>query len=643
MRAALHPVFRHARGPISPLLSVPLSFPLSSLASSPPPSTFLERAEQYVAWDPNPSTRSYVSDLLNHHPTTPPSAPAACAFSSERLADLFSARLAFGTAGLRAPFGPGYSQMNDLTVIQTAQGLLSYLLSTMPLPELQSRGLVVGFDHRSSSSFTPFDLSSRNFANLTAAVFAERAVPCYLFPDFVATPLVPFAVAHHGAAAGVMVTASHNPKQDTGYKVYWGNGAQIIPPHDAGIASHITQNLEPWSASFSSSPPPPSPLLLPTEHLAPLYFEQMRSKLCRRPSSNSSSDSRITYTAMHGVGHDFSRRSFEAFSLPPYIPTLSQQAPDPGFPTVAFPNPEEGEGALAEAILAAESAGSRVIVANDPDADRLAVAERQAGGEWRLFTGNEIGAVLGHWQYSRASGSEPIAMLASTVSSKFLRAVAEKHDFLFEETLTGFKWMGNRSAALRSEGYDVVFAYEEAIGYCVGDLVLDKDGVCAAAVMGEIVGFLRESETTLAEHLAKLYDTYGYFANRNSYVKIHDKGALDSIFSKLRSPAYPSTLAGFKIKSVRDLTTGFDSAQPDNKATLPSDPSSHFLTLTMESGAVVSLRTSGTEPKLKYYIEAKSGSEQEGRELCDALWVGVMDELIGIGDEAIKSKVEIPP
>jgi phosphomannomutase len=171
---------------------------------------------------------------------------------------------------------------------------------------------------------------------------------------------------------------------------------------------------------------------------------------------------------------------------------------------------------------------------------------------------------------------------------------------LFEETLTGFKWMGNRSAALRSEGYDVVFAYEEAIGYCVGDLVLDKDGVCAAAVMGEIVGFLRESETTLAEHLAKLYDTYGYFVNRNSYVKIHDKGALDSIFSKLRSPAYPSTLAGFKIKSVRDLTTGFDSAQPDNKATLPSDPSSHFLTLTMESGAVVSLRTSGTEPKLKY-------------------------------------------
>jgi phosphomannomutase len=454
MRAALHPVFRHARGPISPLLSAPLSFPLSSLASSlassPPPSTFLERAEQYVAWDPNPSTRSYVSDLLNHHPTTPPSAPAACAFSSERLADLFSARLAFGTAGLRAPFGPGYSQMNDLTVIQTAQGLLSYLLSTMPLPELQLRGLVVGFDHRSSSSFTPFDLSSRSFANLTAAVFAERAVPCYLFPDFVATPLVPFAVAHHGAAAGVMVTASHNPPQDTGtragptatrhppsltapkskspptypdpgYKVYWGNGAQIIPPHDAGIASHITQNLEPWSASFSSSPPPTSPLLLPTEHLAPLYFEQMRSKLCRRPSSNSSSDSRITYTAMHGVGHDFSKRSFEAFSLPPYIPTLSQQAPDPGFPTVAFPNPEEGEGALAEAILAAESAGSRVIVANDPDADRLAVAERQAGGEWRLFTGNEIGAVLGHWQYSRASGSGPIAMLASTVSSKFLR------------------------------------------------------------------------------------------------------------------------------------------------------------------------------------------------------------------------------
>ncbi|GMH81037.1 hypothetical protein TrST_g11863 [Triparma strigata] len=598
-------------------------------------SAVLRAAENYVKWDPNVTTRSAVSKLLDCSTNLDGNLASP---GSLELKSMFTGRLKFGTAGLRAPFGPGYNCMNELTVLQTAQGLLSYLKEDVA-NNVKEKGVVIGYDHRCSSGFTDYDLSSKQFAMVSAAVFASQNVPVYLFPDLVATPLVPFATTRAGAACGIMVTASHNPKDDTGYKLYWGNGAQIISPHDANISRHILENLEPWGrecegwgGDFGDAVQRVS---RPTGEFAGEYFERLRTSLCSDFEGNEGKEPNITYTAMHGVGHAFTKRSFEAFGLSPFVSVSEQQEPDPEFSTVAFPNPEEGEGALKLAMEQADRVGSRVILANDPDADRLAVCEKVGGG-WRLFTGNEIGNVLGHWMFKKATkGREddkrPIAMLASTVSSKFLSSVAAKEGFLFEETLTGFKWMGNRSEELRKQGYNVVFAYEEAIGYCCGDVVKDKDGVSAAAIVAEMVVKLRQEGMTIADYLLELKETYGFYVAKNSYVKILDEQVLEDIFGELRNGGdYLQTINGVKVASVRDLTLGLDSSTEDKKSTLPADPSSQFVTFMMENGAVVSLRTSGTEPKLKYYVEAVGKSEAEGGNVAEALVEGVLNDIIKV-------------
>jgi phosphoglucomutase/phosphopentomutase len=404
-------------------------------------------AEQWVRYDPNAATRGHIQASL----------------VADDYADLsarLGKRLAFGTAGLRGPFGAGTSRMNDLVVLQTAQGLCRYLQAVFSgKEELQKNGVCVGYDHRAMGDV----LSSKTFALITSAVFMSQGIKVHLFDGFVATPLVPFCVEQHGCAAGIMVTASHNPKEDDGYKVYWSNGAQIIAPHDKGIEAKIGENLEPWKEAVELLSIPEklspngtgvlteaaelrqSPLCSdPTADVGARYFQQMSDSLCRYREENGLAASiPITYTAMHGVGHAWTSRSFDAFGLPPYVPVNEQLHPDPTFPTVPFPNPEEGEGALAMSFAAAEAAGSRLVIANDPDADRLAVAELDcSSGEWRVFTGNEIGVLLGHWQWSQHKADSTrypkgLAMLASTVSSKMLRAVAAAEGFRFEETLTG--------------------------------------------------------------------------------------------------------------------------------------------------------------------------------------------------------------
>jgi len=293
---------------------------------------------------------------------------------------------------------------------------------------------------------------------------------------------------------------------------------------------------------------------------------------------------------------------------------------------VDFPNPEEGEGALALAMETAEAADAQIILANDPDADRLAAAEKDAAGNWHLFTGNELGTLLGHWQWQKyqehqAAGNsvKPAAMLASTVSSKQLNAMAKQEGFRFEETLTGFKWMGNRTQELRSEGYDVLFSFEEAIGFCIGDLIKDKDGVAASAVFAEMSLSLYREGKTVKSHLQDLGNRYGHFQARNSYVICGDPVVTGRIFDRLRAGGdYLWQCGDFKVEHIRDLTTGFDSSNSDGKATLPTDASSHMITYTFTNGTVATLRTSGTEPKIKYYVEV-AGKPGEPRENAEEL------------------------
>ncbi|KAM7010268.1 phosphopentomutase [Tautogolabrus adspersus] len=567
-------------------------------ASSSTGDSGLDRAvRQWLQYDKNPKTVSMVQELVKEG-------------AVEALKKCFSSRMEFGTAGLRAPMGPGISCMNDLTIIQTTQGFCHYLEESFE--NLKERGVVIGYDAR---AHPPSGGNSKRFASLAAAVFISRGVPVHLFSDIVPTPFVPFTVSHLGLCAGIMVTASHNPKQDNGYKVYWENGAQIVSPHDKGIAKAIEENLEPWPESWNTEEALKSPLLKdPYQDIHTQYFKTIQNH-CHNRDINKSSEVKIVHTSVHGVGHTFVQSAFKAFDLPAPYAVEEQKDPDPEFPTVKYPNPEEGEGVLTLSFALAEKEGATVVLANDPDADRLAIAEKQESGRWRLFSGNELGALLGWWMFrcwkqqnSDAAAVKNLYMLSSTVSSKILRAIAVKEGFHFEETLTGFKWMGNRARDLLDQGKTVLFAFEEAIGYMCCPSVLDKDGVSAAAIAGEMISYLATKSTSLSQQLTAIYEEYGYHITKNSYFICHDQNVIHSLFERIRNyngqkDSYPTECGHFSISAVRDLTTGHDSNQPDNKAVLPTSRSSHMITFSFSNGGVATMRTSGTEPKIKYYTE----------------------------------------
>lgn len=430
----------------------------------------------------------------------------------------------------------GFASMNDLVIIQTAQGLCEYVRQQYPDADAQQRGLVIGFDGRHNS---------RRFARLTAAICIHAGLPVWLYSETVATPFVPFAIAQLNCLAGVMVTASHNPKEDNGYKVYWSNAAQIIGPHDKGIERAILANLEPLASSWDDTVLSQSALLRdPLREQSARYLQQLLAHVpAEQLRVNATSDVRFVYTAMHGVGYEYVRQAFEAARLPAVVAVPEQRDADPEFPTVRFPNPEEGASSLELSMALANREGISVILANDPDADRLACAERDAvTGEWRVFSGNELGALLGWWSWQQFRAVHPevapadCVMLCSTVSSMVLRAMAAREGFRFEDTLTGFKWMGNRAVELAAEGKWVVFAFEEAIGFMVSSAVLDKDGVSAAVHLGSLVATLRagEEQRTLAQKLHELYDAYGFHCTVNSYYICHEADVIERIFERIR-------------------------------------------------------------------------------------------------------------
>lgn len=363
-----------------------------------------------------------------------------------------------------------------------------------------------------------------------------------------------------------------------------------------------------------------SPLLRdPFNEMYTKYFEELLAIIPPKfLEINDEAQLKIVYTAMHGVGYPFVERGFEIAKLKPLHAVLAQRDPDPEFPTVKFPNPEEGKSCLVLSMDLADKVESNLIFANDPDADRLACAERDPRtGQWRVFNGNELGSLLGWWSIQYFKEKNPGAdmancyVLASTVSSKMLRTMSRVDGFNFEETLTGFKWMGNRSVELMKTDKEILFAFEEAIGFMFSPAVLDKDGVSAAAHLGTMASYLKVKENlSLCEKLEQLYKTYGYHFSVNSYFLCYEPEKITRIFERIRnwegkSGAYPTSLLDgkYKIESIRDLTTGVDTSQPDGKSLLPSSKSSQMITFTFENGTVITLRTSGTEPKIKYYSE----------------------------------------
>ncbi|KAJ3642544.1 hypothetical protein Zmor_025311 [Zophobas morio] len=553
------------------------------------------KVEEWLQWDRDKQTALTIKRLAHEE-------------KYDELSKLLLDRLSFGTAGLRGKMGAGYAAMNDLVIIQTAQGLLNYL-EQHEGDLLKENGIVIGYDGRHNS---------KRWAELTASIFLHRDYIVRLFSAVVPTPFVPFTVAKYECAIGVMVTASHNPKEDNGYKVYGSNGAQIVSPVDKEIQKNILRNLEPLETSWDTSVLSTSPLLSdPLDETLHDYLHTIEETILpQHKEINATAQVLFTYTAMHGVGYRYVAKVFDLIKVR-MVPVEEQKDPHPDFPTVKFPNPEEGKSSLDLSFSTANANESRVIIANDPDADRMGVAEKnEESGEWRVFTGNELGALLGWWClycFKLKYPHEPLEntyMLSSTVSSMILRSMSYKEGFNYIDTLTGFKWMGNRTYDLLKEGKKVIFAFEEAIGFCCGTAVLDKDGVSAAFQLATLTSYLYNDKKTLGDKLGEIYDEYGYHVSRNSYFICYEADKIRSIFERLRNykqgrKGYPTGILDekYEISTVRDLTTGFDNSQADEKAVLPVSRSSQMITFNFSNGLVCTLRTSGTEPKIKYYTE----------------------------------------
>ncbi|MCX5560294.1 phospho-sugar mutase [Streptomyces sp. NBC_00038] len=503
----------------------------------------IARAKAWLAEDPDAETREELAKLID-------------AGDTAELTARFTGTLQFGTAGLRGELGAGPMRMNRAVVIRAAAGLAAYLKG-----KGETDGLVViGYDARHKSA---------DFARDTAAVMTGAGLRAAVLPYPLPTPVLAYAIRHLGAAAGVEVTASHNPPRDNGYKVYLGDGSQIVPPADAEIAAEIDA-----VRALADVPRPDSGWEILDDTVLDAYLARTDAVL----ATGSPRTARTVYTAMHGVGKDTLLAAFARAGFPEPVLVAEQAEPDPDFPTVAFPNPEE-PGAMDLAFAKARETQPDLIIANDPDADRCAVAVADGDG-WRMLRGDEVGALLAQHLVKRGARG---TFAESIVSSSLLGRIAEKAGLPYEETLTGFKWIA------RVEG--LRYGYEEALGYCVDpDGVRDKDGITAALLITELASELKSRNRTLLDLLDDIAVEYGLHATDQLSVRVEDLSLIANAMRRLREQP-PTRLAGLAITKAEDLTKGTDRLPPTDG-----------LRYTLE-GARVIVRPSGTEPKLKCYLE----------------------------------------
>lgn len=519
------------------------------------PDDLLAAAADWVADDPDPVTRAELQGLIT----------AAEGGDAAAVADLtlrFAGLLQFGTAGLRGALGAGPHRMNRAVVIRAAAGLVAHLRTVSESPFV-----VIGRDARHNSDAFAID---------TAAVVVAAGGRAALLPRPLPTPVLAFAVRHLGADAGVMVTASHNPPQDNGYKVYLGDGSQIVPPSDAQIAAEIDRVV-----STAAVPRAETGWEVLGDDVLEAYLDAVAGVV----AADTPRDLRVLHTALHGVGDDTVRRAFTRAGFAAPEPVASQAAPDPDFPTVAFPNPEE-DGALDAALAAARESRPDLVIANDPDADRCAVAVPDAGtdGGWRLLRGDELGVLLASHLIVRGV-PEGRRMASSIVSSRLLAAMCRQSGVEHEETLTGFKWIA------RVPGLH--YGYEEALGYCVApDLVRDKDGVSAALLVAELAAILKAEGRTLQSVLDDLHTQLGVHTTDAFAIRVSDLADIGVLMARLREGP-PTQVAGSPVASVEDLALGAGGLPP-----------TEGLRYLLEDGSRIIVRPSGTEPKLKVYLEA---------------------------------------
>lgn len=544
-------------------------------------SELLSKVEAWIEGDIDAADAAELRGLLER-------ARAEDAAALTELQERFFAPLEFGTAGLRGLLGAGEHRMNRAVVVRTTLGLARALERLVP--DAKRRGVVIGFDGRRKSDV---------FARDAAAVLVAAGFVVHAFTECEPTPVTAFAVKELGAAAGIMVTASHNPPEYNGYKVYWDNGAQIIPPIDAEIATEIAASPAAKEVPSTGGEGSISELGLEMEQR---YLDGAAALSLSRAGERSLC---IVHTALHGVGTKMAKQLLGRVGFSRVIPVAEQADPNGEFPTVRFPNPEE-KGAMDLALRTAAEHGADLILANDPDADRLSVAVPSVRGGYVQLTGNEVGALLGHYVLTRGPRGKNL-VLASLVSSPMLGVIAARLGARYEETLTGFKWIANRAMAIEAEeGVRFVFGYEEALGYTVGQLVRDKDGVSAAMLFAEMAAQLHAEKSSVLAALDALAKEYGVFvSDQMTIVRPGEKGAaeLAALMQGLRD-AKPTEFGDKKVLATADLEARVRTFADGREEALAM-PASNVLVWTLEGDARIIARPSGTEPKAKIYFDVR--------------------------------------
>ena len=520
----------------------------------------------WISEDPDPKTRTQLQQWLDQG-------------NESELRSCFAGFLEFGTAGLRGALGPGPSRMNRAVVSKTASGLVAF----MRTHRLES--IVIGRDAR---------YGSEDFTRDTAEIMAGAGMNVFVLPRPLPTPVLAYAVSELKCDVGVMVTASHNPPQDNGYKVYLGgtvngiryNGSQIISPTDKEISGFIAK-----SPSLNELPRKSEWTVL-DDVIVDSYVKKT-STLAPRPREIS-----IVYTAMHGVGTEVLTKVFAQAGFQPPILVTEQANPDPDFPTVAFPNPEE-PGAIDMSIALAKKVNADLVIANDPDADRCAAAIKDPKHGWRMLRGDEVGALLGEY-LARTAPDKSGYFANSIVSSSILRKIASHYGMPFTETLTGFKYL-SKVDGLR-------FGYEEALGYCVDSRsVNDKDGISAALILAQLAADLAVDGKTISNLLDEIWTRHGFHGTRQISVRTPSVEKITSILKRLRTST-PDFLAHRKVVRFDDLERPTDGLPPTNG-----------IRLFLEGDVRIIVRPSGTEPKVKCYLEAISPTEDEATKILDLL------------------------
>ncbi len=548
----------------------------------------LAQARAWLSEDPDGETRFELETLIANDDL-----PA--------LEELFFGPLEFGTAGLRAVVGPGLARMNRVIVARATWAVGKQLLSAFP--DARERGVIIGYDGRTHS---------RSFAETACEVLAGLGVRAQLTTRPTPTPLVAFASTHLLATAAIVITASHNPPAYNGYKVFWRDGAQIVPPVDKSIAA-LFESAPVYSAipRVELADARKRGLLNDVpETVDSAYLNgALKVTSTTRPVDRSL---RVAYTALHGVGKPWIERAFHMAGFSNLFVVAEQAEPDGAFPTVKFPNPEE-PGAMDLLLATARENNADIALANDPDADRLAVAARNADGDYVQFSGNEVGVLLGHDAIMRAGATVKRPLVINTiVSSPLLGVIAEKLGVRAEQTLTGFKWIESRAMELhRTEGYSFLFGYEEALGYSIGTLVRDKDGISAALAVATLAGALRHEGCTLLTALDGIYREFGLFeSGQMNLVRegIAGKAELESTMIRLRQ-APPTSLGGLTVKALVDYERGL--RRVGESETPTSLPPSNVIALELDGGHRVIVRPSGTEPKVKCYFDVYESVQAE--------------------------------